>query len=738
MADEVRETNPVAEKSDVKEEPKVVEVLPDSHPVGISSDEEAPIDKPVTESNWSTPILSLARKATETISSGVSYGAALRNATSSGSAASSPTSPNKQNSTENNTNTNQYLPAVKDHMAVERSNLFSMMKLSIKGLIQSSLSLGRTLDSDYPPLQQFFVVLEQCLKHGLKVKKSFINQNKSIWGPLELVQKLCPDSTDITTSARDLPGLKTGLGRARAWLHLALMQKKLSDYLKALLDRRDILGEFYDPGALMMEEEGTVIGGMLVGLNVIDANLCIKGEDLDSQVGVIDFSLYLKDPMTTETTKDDAKLTAILDQKHYIEELNRHLSCTVTDLQAKMDSIEKTNSKLIEELTAATDRINSLREEQETLRHENETIVQSSQKKEEATLEDSAVELETYRQTRQGLDEMYSVVWKQYQEEKRIRQELERELELQVGLKQEMEMAMRLLEKDTREKQETLQALRQQLDQVKTLNLQMFHKTQDCEREAQRKEEEEGQLEEKMNQMETTIKEMEQRLQNSERDRRQSDQTERDMRTELEGRVDSLQKQLSDLDTLRYVWTDTHTHTHTRCDPLPCLPRLGLESDLRSEKEQRQAIQRALQREQDNSTELRTQLQQIQGLHTELQDVRREKKQLQQTCQDQETALQEMGLHLSQSKLKMEDFKEVNKALKGQAWLKDDEATQCKHCQKEFSIARRKHHCRNCGDIYCNSCSSNELALPSYPRPVRVCDSCHSLLLQRSTSSTSS
>lgn len=46
----------------------------------------------------------------------------------------------------------------------------------------------------------------------------------------------------------------------------------------------------------------------------------------------------------------DNKLTAILDQKHYIEELNRHLSGTVTDLQAKMDSIEKTNSKLVEEV----------------------------------------------------------------------------------------------------------------------------------------------------------------------------------------------------------------------------------------------------------------------------------------------------------------------------------------------------------------------------------------------------
>lgn len=56
----------------------------------------------------------------------------------------------------------------KDPMAIERSNLLSMLKLSIKVLIQSSLSLGRTLDSEYPPLQQFFVVLEHCLKHGLK------------------------------------------------------------------------------------------------------------------------------------------------------------------------------------------------------------------------------------------------------------------------------------------------------------------------------------------------------------------------------------------------------------------------------------------------------------------------------------------------------------------------------------------------------------------------------------------
>lgn len=43
-----------------------------------------------------------------------------------------------------------------------------MMKLSVKVLLQSALSLGRSLDADHAPLQQFFVVMEHCLKHGLK------------------------------------------------------------------------------------------------------------------------------------------------------------------------------------------------------------------------------------------------------------------------------------------------------------------------------------------------------------------------------------------------------------------------------------------------------------------------------------------------------------------------------------------------------------------------------------------
>lgn len=73
--------------------------------------------------------------------------------------------------------------------------------------------------------------------------------------------------------------------------------------------------------------------GLLVGLNVIDCNLCVKGEDLDSQQGVIDFSLYLRSSSRSSPEEDinlvsaesTGQMNAVLDQKNYIEELNRHL-----------------------------------------------------------------------------------------------------------------------------------------------------------------------------------------------------------------------------------------------------------------------------------------------------------------------------------------------------------------------------------------------------------------------------
>jgi len=42
--------------------------------------------------------------------------------------------------------------------------------------------------------------------------------------------------------------------------------------------------DYYEPDAMLMADEGTVIAGLLVGLNVIDCTLGIKDEDLDQPV----------------------------------------------------------------------------------------------------------------------------------------------------------------------------------------------------------------------------------------------------------------------------------------------------------------------------------------------------------------------------------------------------------------------------------------------------------------------
>lgn len=100
MADEAGEVNTATEECIEKQEqdePEVSEPATDGEPDSTDGHACAEKTSPVAaENSWSAPILSLARKATETISSGMSYAAAPRKL-SQGSAASSPTEKEMEN-----------------------------------------------------------------------------------------------------------------------------------------------------------------------------------------------------------------------------------------------------------------------------------------------------------------------------------------------------------------------------------------------------------------------------------------------------------------------------------------------------------------------------------------------------------------------------------------------------------------------------------------------------------------
>uniref|UniRef100_W8B682 RUN and FYVE domain-containing protein 2 n=1 Tax=Ceratitis capitata TaxID=7213 RepID=W8B682_CERCA len=368
----------------------------------------------------------------------------------------------------------------RDPAEIERSNLVNICKLVVKELLEQSLRFGRMLDSDHLPLQHFFIVIEHVLGHGLRPKKGLLGPRKELWDLLQSVETYCPEAQDITASVRDLPTVRTHIGRARAWLRIALMQKKLADYLQALIEHRDdSLYEYYEPHALMMSDEIVVIMGILVGLNVIDCNLCVKEEDLDSQQGVIDFSLYLRS--SSRSTESDEEINqsleangqgnmiAVLDQKNYIEELNRHLNATVGNLQAKVESLTTTNALMKEDLAIARNSLLALQAENQALR-QNVTGAKD--------VSTSNAEASPNKSTDRANKATIETLTAELSEEKKKHSELDKELKLQISLKAESDMAMKLLEKDIHEKQDTIVSLRRQLDDIKQINLEMYRKLQ--------------------------------------------------------------------------------------------------------------------------------------------------------------------------------------------------------------------------------------------------------------------
>ncbi|XP_016908520.1 RUN and FYVE domain-containing protein 2 isoform X3 [Apis cerana] len=598
-----------------------------------------------------------------------------------------------------------WLPRPRDPVIIERSNLVNISKLIVKELIETSLKYGRMLDSDHMPLQHFFIVLEHVLRHGLRPKKGLLGPKKELWDILQLVEKYCPEAQDITSSIRDLPTVRTAMGRARAWLRMALMQKKLADYLKVLIDHKeDILSEYFEPDALMMSEEAIVIMGLLVGLNVIDCNFCVKEEDLDCQQGVIDFSLYLRNSnhIPGESPDDELEndnMTTVLDQKNYIEELNRHLNATVTNLQAKVESLTTTNALMKEDLSIAKNNILSLHEENRQLKKELGIEIKDTNEngKPPIKITETTTEIEELRSRLEA--------------EKKMRQDVEKELELQMSMKSEMEVAMKLLEKDIHEKQDTIISLRRQLDEIKLINLEMYKKLQECEGSLKHKTELITKLEAKTLSMTETIQKMDEKCKEID-----------DVKSGAVERVKILGAEAAEREA--------------RAN--------GVERELRLEREWRTSLQEASISNAEKISQLHQEIDQLRRVSEKYLALQEEHYALREICTEQERTLEELGGQLSVAKLAAVELREAadnaqqhhqhHQQQEGAAtWANDRLVTHCKSCNREFNITRRKHHCRNCGKIFCNACSDNTTSLPNSSKPVRVCDECYVFLVGRYT-----
>ena len=162
-----------------------------------------------------------------------------------------------------------------------------------------------------------------------------------------------------------------------------------------------------------------------------------------------------------------------------------------------------------------------------------------------------------------------------------------------------------------------------------------------------------------------------------------------------------------------------------------------LETDFKVEREWRVNLQSELEAEKANTAKYSKEIEKIDSLVKENEELKAQLKKTQAVVQEQETALMEMGNQVNRSTTQADELKEMQAAMKDNQWLSDKDAAECQSCECAFSLSRRKHHCRHCGGIFCNSCSDNTMPLPSSAKPVRVCDACHASLLERYSSGAS-
>ncbi|XP_033913175.1 RUN domain-containing protein 3A-like isoform X1 [Acipenser ruthenus] len=188
--------------------------------------------------------------------------------------------------------------------AVERKNLIAVCRFSVKTLLEKYTA--EPIDDSSEEFINFAAILEQILSHRFKGPASWFSYDgqRSFWDFIRLACGKVPNN--CVTSIENMENINTSRAKGRAWIRVALMEKRLSEYIATALRDSRTTRRFYDDGAIMVREEAMVLTGMLIGLSAIDFSFCLKGEVMDGKtIAVIDYTPYLKFTQSYDYLSDD-------------------------------------------------------------------------------------------------------------------------------------------------------------------------------------------------------------------------------------------------------------------------------------------------------------------------------------------------------------------------------------------------------------------------------------------------
>ncbi|XP_075949106.1 RUN domain-containing protein 3A isoform X1 [Anarhichas minor] len=198
------------------------------------------------------------------------------------------------------------------NVAVERKNLITVCRFSVKTLLEKYTA--EPIDDSSEEFINFAAILEHILSHRFKGNEPtgnlsgidciWFDGQRSYWDYVRLSCAKVPNS--CIGSIENMENISTSRAKGRAWIRVALMEKRLSEYIATALRDSRTTRRFYAEGAIVLREEATVLTGMLIGLGAIDFSFCLKGEALDGKCSaVIDYTPYLKFTQSYDYLSDD-------------------------------------------------------------------------------------------------------------------------------------------------------------------------------------------------------------------------------------------------------------------------------------------------------------------------------------------------------------------------------------------------------------------------------------------------
>ncbi|XP_062298721.1 RUN domain-containing protein 3A isoform X1 [Scomber scombrus] len=188
------------------------------------------------------------------------------------------------------------------NVAVERKNLITVCRFSVKTLLEKYTA--EPIDDSSEEFINFAAILEHILSHRFKGSSSWFDGQRSFWDFIRLACAKVPNS--CISSIESMENISTSRAKGRAWIRVALMEKRLSEYIATALRDSRTTRRLYAEGAVMLREEATVLTGMLIGVGAIDFSFCLKGEALDGKTpAVIDYTPYLKFTQSYDYLSDD-------------------------------------------------------------------------------------------------------------------------------------------------------------------------------------------------------------------------------------------------------------------------------------------------------------------------------------------------------------------------------------------------------------------------------------------------